>query len=307
MERVQTVSEMRDNIDRLSHVIGTGAMFTAEDAKALQRVLEKLSWHRNQAIRFALTCKASVGDLAELWGLSVERIVEIGKQPLSAPQFHEIKVLDYPNLLHPESPLGDREQMRESLKEMREQCKGVNVILPEEKKHDFRVMWSVGDPIVGYEFTSKHPGPESMASGVVESWTPKQLEEHLNEMEKFRPAMSTTGATTGRVSCAEPNSSVKPSKSAKPEKARPPVGLLEIAKTVGKEFKKLRTEAGINQTDAGKLIGESQMYVSMLERGKIPNKKTDAPGMQLSLQEFKGVIKTLGMQNVAKALNPTTE
>lgn len=312
---VDEIQKMKEAVERVTKLVSRGLMFTDEDAKLLQQTIDWFASHRNKTICFDALRGMPQKQLAEIWGLSEARISQIVSKDLlggpiydrngdMVPYTQHPKVLDYTDLLRPDSVFGEGEKVYGVL---REYAKGIQRIPDGKQVHDFKCMWSIGNPDDGYEFSHKHPGNEAHATGEIESWTPEMLCDHLNAMEKLRGPMISTGAVTGRVSCAEPNTETKPSRGravctvtvGAADKVMRPQSVTSLkakqfsVREIGKRFKERRLAAGLNQTEAGKLIGESQGFVSLLERGQKPSRKVQPSGLKLSLQEFESVLKTL--------------
>jgi DNA-binding XRE family transcriptional regulator len=55
------------------------------------------------------------------------------------------------------------------------------------------------------------------------------------------------------------------------ERQRPPAPAAALPERLGERIKRRRKDLGLNQKAAGEALGVTQAYISMLERGKIPN------------------------------------
>lgn len=275
MSNLSPIEKMKQAVARAQQLVLDGALFTVEDAALLTKSIAWFSSYRDQSIRFEALRGMSHKELAAIWELSEARISQIVNRGSDADPVDTDFPVHEITRTNPEKPL-----------------------------HDFRCMWSIGDPESGYEFTHKHPGNEAVATGAVEGWTPEQLAKHLNGMENLRkPFMA-----TGLVSAVDPDEddevvSVKRIKPVKDSRASsvplPEPGArltkttaIMTAKEVGPKFKELRLRAGLNQTQAGSLIEQTANYVSCLERGIPPSRQLQS-GMRTSLQTFEEQLKTL--------------
>lgn len=291
------IEKMKAAVARATELVAAGVMFTDEDAKLLTQSIEWFAVYRDQTIRFDALRGMAHKQLAEIWNLSESRISQIVNAP-GQPEVG-IKVVDYPNLLRPDNylPAVDIEWLRKQLSSSADEF----VVVPPDlsgKPLNFHCIWSIGDEVSGYEWTHKHPGNEAHATGAIESWTPEQLAARLNELESLRNPMVATGAKTGRVSCKTPNDSRGP-RSLPVEKFRgAPKGVdrkpspLEL-QTLGERFKKLRKAVGMNQAEAGAIIGETQMLVSCLERGRLQSKTYTVAYYRTALETFESNLKSL--------------
>lgn len=296
------IEKMKAAVARATELIAAGAMFTDEDAKMLNQSIEWFAEYRNQAICFDSLRGMPHKQLAEIWNVSESRISQIvscGK-PV---QTHVVKVVDYPNLMRPDTylPAGDIEWLRKQLSSSADEFITVPPDLPalSGKPLNFQCVWSIGDEVSGYEWTHKHPGNDAHATGAIESWTPQQLAERLNELESLRKPMVASGADqSGRISAKVPQDSREPRyvpvekfRDTPKHVGRKPAPL-ELKK-LGERFKKLRKEAGMNQAEAGEIIGETQTLVSSLERGLLQSKRYTVNYYKTALENFEANLKSL--------------
>ena len=280
--------QMNDAVVRINSLISQGHLFTADDAKQLQRTIEWFAQYRNHSIRYSAMQNVSHAELATTWNLTPARISQIVNS-LPEDEVPEVpyqpRVLDYLGLLH--APDLDNKDVAETFQRMR--------VFSRELQKSFTpktpiVAWSIGNPEIGYEFIYEYPGDEAMATGEIETWTAEQLCEQLNDAHKNKPMVAFGAAASDPE--PEPEPGTKVWRFAAKDKADN-AAARDTAQKVGAKFKALRKKARMNQTRAGKLIGESQMFVSMLERGRVPNRKLVPSGMQLALVEFEQNLKTL--------------
>lgn len=275
--------QMNDAVVRINSLISQGHLFTADDAKQLQRTIEWFAQYRNHSIRYSAMQNVSHVELAATWNLTAARISQIVN---SLPEDelpevpHQPRVLDYLGLLH--APDLDHKDVAETFQRMRVFSRELQKSFPPKTPI---VAWSIGNPEIGYEFIFEYPGEEAMATGEIETWTAEQLCKQLNEAYESKPMVA-----LGAEPEVEPGTKVW--RFAAKDKADN-AAARDTAQKVGAKFKALRKKARMNQTRAGKLIGESQMFVSMLERGRVPNRKLVPSGMQLALVEFEQNLKTL--------------
>lgn len=277
--------------------------YTLEEMQKLAGDANVFALCNTLLIQAALEAGHAIADIAFALCVSPELVQQVDRA-------RKMVIIDYPPLLRRDEndgpvmyvgPNGSK-KVDEALQEIRDLNRDETA-----PRHEFRCMWSIGDSESGYEFSAKHPGNEAMASGAVESWTPSQLADHLNEMEKLRKPFVATGKAAAFHDDEDEDEADEPKRvrqapkhirdANKHTKYSDPnrQAANKVAKEVGPKFKALRVKAGINQSDAGKLIGENQSYVSMLERGMFPKKGSQAEGLRMKLAEFEELLKTQGL------------
>lgn len=282
--------QMNDAIVRINSLISQGHLFTADDAKQLQRTIEWFAQYRNHSIRYSAMQNVPHVELAATWNLTAARISQIVNS-LPEDELPEVpyqpRILDYLGLLH--SPDMDHKDVAETFQKMREFARELQKSFPPTAPI---VAWSIGNPEIGYEFIFEYPGEEAMATGEIETWTAEQLCKQLNEAYASKPMVAFGAAEPESETDPEPESKERPWR-LRSGRTRDTAASINTARKVGAQFKALRKKVNMNQTRAGELIGESQMFVSLLERGRVPNTKVAPTGMQLALVEFEQNLKTL--------------
>jgi DNA-binding XRE family transcriptional regulator len=266
-----------------------------EEIRSMADNAEMFAALRALSIQAAMQNGESIIDVANKWSVSIQHVEAVMRAS-------RMVVRDYPNLVAPTAYTGpaNSQNVTEVFDELRKMTRGDAPI------HEFRCMWSIGDPISGYEFSASHPGNEAVATGAVEGWTASRLADYLNEQEKERKPFSTTGKAKAAQTDDDEDDEDEPERrrprqapkhireASKPESAERKE-ILATARKLGPEFKKLRVKAGLSQAKAGELIGLSQTNVSMLERGQMPSKDSKPAGIKMMLADFERNLKTLNL------------